>query len=560
MAATTHTIAVFGDPQEADPTSPDLSPGFQFIVPFLAQTGADAAIGLGDYARVEGFTQAQTDERYATFLSEYDKTGIPRSNTVWVQGNHDCVSTMDRTEWATYFGQPADLHAWGLYQIDGIYVIQLEGWAQGYDGYIGYYGEGDSRNSPQANWLVATLQSLPRDAWVIVADHVPIADSTENATVEAESPLLEALFAKYGVDLVLGGHDHDYRRHMDPTGVPYITDGMAGGPCEATNFVPIDAYDTVVFSGEDYDPNAFGYMTIQFDGTAMHVTAYAAQLGATSMQSFDSFDVSNREAAPTLIGFAPTSGPVGSSVILTGAGFTGASAVSFNGMTATSFSVDSDTQITVTVPTGATSGAIAVTTPGGTATSATSFTVIPAPTLIGFAPTSGPVGSSVTLTGSGLHRRQRGQLQRHGGDQLQRRLRHADHGHRADRRHERRDRSHHPRRHGHQRHELHRHPDDQLHEPRRRRELAGRHPPDGELHAQQRPLLGPVPHLLRRRSQQVVHAQDLRRDGRPDRLPRARHPARDHRRRAPPAASTSTGGPTPRSTPGSCRPRATPSR
>jgi hypothetical protein len=49
---------------------------------------------------------------------------------------------------------------------------------------------------------------------------------------------------------------------------------------------------------------------------------------------------------------------------------------------AASFTVDSDAQITLTVPAGALSGPLTVTTPGGSVTSAASFTVTaPAPTL-----------------------------------------------------------------------------------------------------------------------------------------------------------------------------------
>ena len=81
--------------------------------------------------------------------------------------------------------------------------------------------------------------------------------------------------------------------------------------------------------------------------------------------------------APTVGGFAPASGPVATGVTLTGTGFTGATGVAFNGVAA-DFTVDSDAQITATVPTGATTGAITVTSPGGTGTSATSFTVIEA--------------------------------------------------------------------------------------------------------------------------------------------------------------------------------------
>jgi hypothetical protein len=63
-------------------------------------------------------------------------------------------------------------------------------------------------------------------------------------------------------------------------------------------------------------------------------------------------------------------------VTLTGTGYTGASSVKFHERNA-SFVVDSDTQITATVPKGATSGPIAVTTPGGTGSSLTDFAVLP---------------------------------------------------------------------------------------------------------------------------------------------------------------------------------------
>jgi hypothetical protein len=64
---------------------------------------------------------------------------------------------------------------------------------------------------------------------------------------------------------------------------------------------------------------------------------------------------------------------VGAQVKITGSNFTGANAVAFNGVAATSYTVVNDTQVTATVPSGAKNGPISVTTPAGTATSSTSF-------------------------------------------------------------------------------------------------------------------------------------------------------------------------------------------
>src|SRR5213594_3434921 len=102
---------------------------------------------------------------------------------------------------------------------------------------------------------------------------------------------------------------------------------------------------------------------------------------------------------PTITGFTPTSGPIGTSVTISGTNFTGATAVRFNGVSA-SFTVSSATAIQATVPAGATTGPLKVTTPGGTATSASSFTVRIPPTITGFTPTSGPIGTSVTISGT----------------------------------------------------------------------------------------------------------------------------------------------------------------
>jgi FG-GAP-like repeat/IPT/TIG domain len=108
-------------------------------------------------------------------------------------------------------------------------------------------------------------------------------------------------------------------------------------------------------------------------------------------------------SAPAITSFSPAAGDSGTLVTISGTNFTGATAVSFGGVAASSFHVVSNTTITAVVSTGAT-GAVNVVTPNGTA-SRQGFTFgvsnLP-PTITGFSPASGTYGTTVTIQGTGL--------------------------------------------------------------------------------------------------------------------------------------------------------------
>jgi hypothetical protein len=72
----------------------------------------------------------------------------------------------------------------------------------------------------------------------------------------------------------------------------------------------------------------------------------------------------------------PTSGAVGVAVTILGTGLTGSTKVTFHGIAAT-FTVVSASEITTSVPTGATTGTVKVITPGGTLSSNVPFRVLP---------------------------------------------------------------------------------------------------------------------------------------------------------------------------------------
>jgi uncharacterized repeat protein (TIGR03803 family) len=94
------------------------------------------------------------------------------------------------------------------------------------------------------------------------------------------------------------------------------------------------------------------------------------------------------------------SGFVGSKVGIFGQGFSGGSVVKFGGVAAPSVTLTGTTYLTATVPVGALSRAVTVTTGSTTLTSPQNFKV--KPKITSFSPASGSAGTLVTINGSGL--------------------------------------------------------------------------------------------------------------------------------------------------------------
>ena len=80
------------------------------------------------------------------------------------------------------------------------------------------------------------------------------------------------------------------------------------------------------------------------------------------------------EGLSSFVELRPPHGDVGKAIKILGTGLTGATSVSFNG-TAAAFTVVSSSEITTTVPVGATTGRVEVVTPGGTLSSNVAFLV-----------------------------------------------------------------------------------------------------------------------------------------------------------------------------------------
>jgi hypothetical protein len=180
-----------------------------------------------------------------------------------------------------------------------------------------------------------------------------------------------------------------------------------------TNFAPNigSANTTVTIGGAHFS----GVTNVSFNGksgTGLAVTLdYSLTVHAPSGVASGPITVkatngtfttaSNFFALPSITGFSPTAGRSGTNVILTGTNFLGTTAIRFGTTLASDFTVLSNNAIRVTVPTGAQSGIFTLMAPAGSAQTTGSFVV--QPTIFGFTPGFGPVGTSVTITGANFN-------------------------------------------------------------------------------------------------------------------------------------------------------------
>jgi ribosomal protein L18E len=173
--------------------------------------------------------------------------------------------------------------------------------------------------------------------------------------------------------------------------------------------------DEITITGTNFDATAVSN-TVKFNGAVATVTsATVTELKVTiptgAFTGKITVEVNNLAAVSNdnfvviyplaITGFSPESGREGEEVTITGTNFHPTAAnntVKFNGTTAT-VSTATETEMKVTVPTGATTGKVTIDANGESVTSTNDFTVISAPAITGFSPKSGQAGDEITITG-----------------------------------------------------------------------------------------------------------------------------------------------------------------
>jgi 3',5'-cyclic AMP phosphodiesterase CpdA len=150
---------------------------------------------------------------------------------------------------------------------------------------VGLYSnvpDGGEIKSPQTEWLVEELQSLPADVPIIVTLHHPVYSAD---TYHSGSPTMKATLesaaeaAGRHPDLVVAGHVHDYQRltkvMADGSQIPYLVTG-AGGYHNLHSIVKVNRHslvtpvqftdkggDTVTL--ESYVDDRFGFLRFEVD-------------------------------------------------------------------------------------------------------------------------------------------------------------------------------------------------------------------------------------------------------------------------------------------------------
>jgi uncharacterized repeat protein (TIGR03803 family) len=153
--------------------------------------------------------------------------------------------------------------------------------------------------------------------------------------------------------------------------VPPLSSGKVGSLIQILG-QGFTSSSTVSFNGTPATATvkASTYLTaaVPSGATTGFVTVTTSGVGLRSNKRF--------RVIPQIASFGPNSGSSGTVVTITGVSLQQATRATFGGVSATAFTVNSDTQVTLTVPNGAVTGKIAIETPGGIATSATNFVVI----------------------------------------------------------------------------------------------------------------------------------------------------------------------------------------
>jgi autotransporter-associated beta strand protein len=325
-----------------------------------------------------------------------------------VQGGAGAVSPGDGPD-------PGILYAHGdvVLPDEGSFTVTLNGTTAG-SGYsqLNVTGSVDLAETS----LNASLGFTPAsgEQFTIIKSTAPIVRTFAGLSEGATFPIGNSLFTityhgGTGNDVVLNQSGTVQPDSPSVTDVIPATGYESGGTLVTllgSGFTGVTEVDFGTAQGTDIKLQSDGVITVKSPpGTGVVPVTVTTPAGTSSVSALDQFTYTPTPATQ-VTGISPNTGPAegGTSVTLTGLGFTEATTVEFGATPATEFTIVSDTTITATSPPGTNTVDVTVVTPNGTSPATIHDQFTYGPTVTGISPNSGPEagGTSVTITGTGF--------------------------------------------------------------------------------------------------------------------------------------------------------------
>jgi hypothetical protein len=218
------------------------------------------------------------DDRTGVWRRFFANNSRSARNRPWIPaaGNHENErgnGPLGFDAYTTQFSLPGNGHAdfagyWYAFTVGNIRFVSLQNddvcYQDGGNTYIRGYSDGAQRL-----WLAATLAEARRDSrvdWVVVFMHqLALSSSEGNGSDLGVREAWLSLFDRYGVDLVLYGHDHDYERS-------HAVRGVEPGSSTLTPRVADEAVDVVDTT------KGTVHLTLGGGGTAIPTNAYGSDV------------------------------------------------------------------------------------------------------------------------------------------------------------------------------------------------------------------------------------------------------------------------------------------
>lgn len=217
-----------------------------------------------------------------------------------VGGNHEGMSAQYYGNFALP-GEGALAESFGSFEIGSVHVAFV-------DDQLIAAGQPDGQT--QLDWLKADLDKASKDRaahpFIVFYHHRSVYSTSNHATdgdVIKMRQTIVPIMDQYGVDLVLGGHDHDYERSkplrgpadnptvmVDPKmGTTYVVSAGAGADPYSPGTAPA-AYreKNAAFGGTT--PYAGVYTLMKASGNTLQITSYGLKASASNVMGDDVLD------------------------------------------------------------------------------------------------------------------------------------------------------------------------------------------------------------------------------------------------------------------------------